>query len=183
MSIARAHRASSPPPSLCRACSCWPRRPPPPPARSVIRPRPRCSTRTVLHPDVAAAALSARSSACWPARSARILAARAAAGAAPPAGASAVQGVDVSSFQHGPSVGINWSQVAGAGYKFAFVKAAEGNYYLNNVRRSRPGPGQRRGSVRRAVRLRASRMSPAAHCRPTMPSTTPPSRRARSRCR
>src|SRR5580704_10901810 len=65
-------------------------------------------------------------------RSARILAARAAAGAAPPAGASAVQGVDVSSFQHGPSVGINWSQVAGAGYKFAFVKAAEGNYYLNN---------------------------------------------------
>jgi GH25 family lysozyme M1 (1,4-beta-N-acetylmuramidase) len=65
-------------------------------------------------------------------RSARILAARAAAGAAPPAGASAVQGVDVSSVQHGPSVGINWSQVAGAGYKFAFVKAAEGNYYLNS---------------------------------------------------
>ena len=37
----------------------------------------------------------------------------------------------MSSAQHSATVGINWSQVAGAGYKFAFVKAAEGNYYLN----------------------------------------------------
>ena len=66
-------------------------------------------------------------------RAARILAARSAAGAAPPAGASAVQGVDVSSLQHGPSVGINWTQVAqpSTGVKFAFVKAVEGNYYQN----------------------------------------------------
>jgi GH25 family lysozyme M1 (1,4-beta-N-acetylmuramidase) len=53
-----------------------------------------------------------------------------AAAAAPPAGAAAVQGVDVASYQHqnGP---ISWPQVATAGYTFAFVKAAEGNYYRN----------------------------------------------------
>jgi GH25 family lysozyme M1 (1,4-beta-N-acetylmuramidase) len=61
----------------------------------------------------------------------RAMASRAAAGAAPPSGASAVQGVDVSSFQHSPTVGITWPAVASAGYKFAFVKAAEGNYYTN----------------------------------------------------
>lgn len=48
-----------------------------------------------------------------------------------PAGASAVQGVDVASFQHSATVGIDWPSVASAGCKFAFVKAAEGNYYLN----------------------------------------------------
>ena len=61
----------------------------------------------------------------------RSLTARAAAGDAPPAGASAIQGVDVSSAQHSATVGINWSEVAGAGYTFAFVKTVEGNYYRN----------------------------------------------------
>jgi GH25 family lysozyme M1 (1,4-beta-N-acetylmuramidase) len=47
-----------------------------------------------------------------------------------PSVASTVEGIDVASFQHanGP---INWSQVAQAGYKFAFIKATEGSYYVN----------------------------------------------------
>jgi GH25 family lysozyme M1 (1,4-beta-N-acetylmuramidase) len=88
------------------------------------------AARTVQHPDVAQPH-SAKVQQLLDSPAARALAARAAAGAAPPAGASTVQGVDVSSAQHGPSVGINWPQVKGAGYEFAFVKAAEGNYYLN----------------------------------------------------
>jgi GH25 family lysozyme M1 (1,4-beta-N-acetylmuramidase) len=82
------------------------------------------------HPDVAQPH-SAQLQQLLTSPAARTLAARAAAGDAPPAGASAIQGVDVSSAQHSATVGINWSQVAGAGYKFAFIKAAEGNYYLN----------------------------------------------------
>lgn len=88
------------------------------------------ATPVAQHPDVAAAH-GPQIQRMLASRSAGILAARAAAGAAPPAGASAVQGVDVSSAQHGPSVGINWPEVKGDGYEFAFVKAAEGNYYLN----------------------------------------------------
>jgi len=59
------------------------------------------------------------------------MASRAAAGDTPPAGASDVQGVDVSSFQHSATAGITWPTVASAGFRFAFVKAVEGNYYLN----------------------------------------------------
>jgi GH25 family lysozyme M1 (1,4-beta-N-acetylmuramidase) len=44
--------------------------------------------------------------------------------------AGAWQGVDVASFQEQPTT-INWSQVAGAGIKFAAVKATEGDYYTN----------------------------------------------------
>jgi GH25 family lysozyme M1 (1,4-beta-N-acetylmuramidase) len=40
-------------------------------------------------------------------------------------------GVDVASFQHPNGAGINWAQVAGAGYRFAAVKATEGTYYKN----------------------------------------------------
>jgi GH25 family lysozyme M1 (1,4-beta-N-acetylmuramidase) len=58
------------------------------------------------------------------------------------AGASATsatlpQGVDVASFQHPKSTQypnghpIDWTQVAGAGNKFAFIKATEGDYYVN----------------------------------------------------
>lgn len=47
-----------------------------------------------------------------------------------PASASA-RGVDVASYQHPRGAVINWGQVARAGYKFAFVKASEGNYYAN----------------------------------------------------
>jgi GH25 family lysozyme M1 (1,4-beta-N-acetylmuramidase) len=40
-------------------------------------------------------------------------------------------GVDVSSQQHSGGTAIDWGTVAGAGYKFAFVKATEGSYYVN----------------------------------------------------
>jgi GH25 family lysozyme M1 (1,4-beta-N-acetylmuramidase) len=40
------------------------------------------------------------------------------------------QGIDVASFQEQPTA-INWSQVAGAGIKFAAIKATEGDYYTN----------------------------------------------------
>jgi GH25 family lysozyme M1 (1,4-beta-N-acetylmuramidase) len=48
-----------------------------------------------------------------------------------PAAASNVQGIDVSSAQHPDGAAINWSDVAKAGYKFAFIKATEGSYYVN----------------------------------------------------
>jgi GH25 family lysozyme M1 (1,4-beta-N-acetylmuramidase) len=47
------------------------------------------------------------------------------------------QGVDVAAFQHRKSsqypngAPIDWTQVAGAGYKFAAIKATEGTYYTN----------------------------------------------------
>jgi GH25 family lysozyme M1 (1,4-beta-N-acetylmuramidase) len=47
------------------------------------------------------------------------------------AAASNVQGIDVSSAQHTNGAAIDWSDVAGAGYKFAFIKASEGSYYVN----------------------------------------------------
>ncbi len=54
---------------------------------------------------------------------------RAAAAAA--AGGTAVHGVDVAAFQHPNGTPINWATVASAGYKFAAIKATEGNYYIN----------------------------------------------------
>jgi GH25 family lysozyme M1 (1,4-beta-N-acetylmuramidase) len=48
----------------------------------------------------------------------------------PPADAGAL-GVDVADYQHPNGAAIDWPQVAAAGYKFAFVKAAEGDYYAN----------------------------------------------------
>ncbi len=48
------------------------------------------------------------------------------------AAASALpRGIDVASFQHPNGAAIDWTQVAGAGYRFAAVKATEGNYYSN----------------------------------------------------
>jgi hypothetical protein len=47
-----------------------------------------------------------------------------------PAGAGA-RAVDVASHQHPRGAVINWGQVAKAGYRFAFIKASEGNYYAN----------------------------------------------------
>jgi GH25 family lysozyme M1 (1,4-beta-N-acetylmuramidase) len=47
------------------------------------------------------------------------------------AAASTVQGIDVASFQHPGGANITWSSVAAAGYKFAFIKASEGSYYVN----------------------------------------------------
>jgi GH25 family lysozyme M1 (1,4-beta-N-acetylmuramidase) len=52
------------------------------------------------------------------------------------------QGVDVASFQHPKSTQypngapIDWTQVAGAGYRFVAVKATEGDYYANPFRTS-----------------------------------------------
>ena len=42
-----------------------------------------------------------------------------------------MHGIDVAAFQHPNGVRINWPAVAAAGYKFAAVKATEGNYYVN----------------------------------------------------
>jgi GH25 family lysozyme M1 (1,4-beta-N-acetylmuramidase) len=54
---------------------------------------------------------------------------QAAAASALPSGA--VRGIDVASWEHPQGALINWSQVSRAGYKFAFIKASEGNYYAN----------------------------------------------------
>jgi GH25 family lysozyme M1 (1,4-beta-N-acetylmuramidase) len=48
----------------------------------------------------------------------------------PPADAGAL-GVDVADHQHPGGAAIDWPQVAAAGYKFAFIKATEGDYYAN----------------------------------------------------
>jgi GH25 family lysozyme M1 (1,4-beta-N-acetylmuramidase) len=48
-----------------------------------------------------------------------------------PAAAQWPQGIDVSSQNHPGGAAIGWNQVAGAGYRFAYVKATEGNYYNN----------------------------------------------------
>jgi GH25 family lysozyme M1 (1,4-beta-N-acetylmuramidase) len=42
-----------------------------------------------------------------------------------------VPGIDVAGFQHANGRDIGWSQVAGAGYRFAAVKGTEGDYYVN----------------------------------------------------
>ena len=42
-----------------------------------------------------------------------------------------MHGIDVAAFQHPNGAPINWAAVAAAGYKFAAVKATEGNYYVN----------------------------------------------------
>ncbi len=55
--------------------------------------------------------------------------ARAAAVAA--AGPHALAGLDVAGFQHPGGAAIGWGAVAAAGYKFAAVKATEGDYYVN----------------------------------------------------
>jgi GH25 family lysozyme M1 (1,4-beta-N-acetylmuramidase) len=47
-----------------------------------------------------------------------------------PASAGA-RAVDVASYQHPHGSIINWAQVARAGYRFAFIKVSEGNYYAN----------------------------------------------------
>ena len=57
------------------------------------------------------------------------------AGKVPSVGAASttglVKGIDVSSHQHDGGAAIGWAQVAAAGYKFAFIKATEGSYYVN----------------------------------------------------
>src|ERR1700735_4842765 len=50
--------------------------------------------------------------------------------------ASTVEGIDVASLQHPDAAAINWSRVAQAQYKFAFIKVSEGSYYANPYYRS-----------------------------------------------
>jgi GH25 family lysozyme M1 (1,4-beta-N-acetylmuramidase) len=45
--------------------------------------------------------------------------------------AAEVQGIDIASHQHPNNAAINWSQVAGAGFRFAGIKSTEGDYYQN----------------------------------------------------
>ena len=51
--------------------------------------------------------------------------------AGPLTSAGPARGIDVSSYQHPGGAGITWSSVARAGYRFAFIKATEGGYYVN----------------------------------------------------
>ncbi|HEV7689160.1 MAG TPA: GH25 family lysozyme, partial [Acidimicrobiia bacterium] len=64
-------------------------------------------------------------------RAALLAALTIAGGAASAAGASAITGPDVASYQHPNGAPINWGQVAASGQKFAFVKASEGTGYTN----------------------------------------------------
>lgn len=50
---------------------------------------------------------------------------------APRAVAADVGGIDVASHQHPGGAAIDWARVAGAGYRFAGIKASEGDYYTN----------------------------------------------------
>jgi len=62
----------------------------------------------------------------------RMLARGTAAGPDRPASAAAqTLGVDVSSRQHPNGAPVDWTQVAAAGYTFAFIKVSEGDYYVN----------------------------------------------------
>jgi GH25 family lysozyme M1 (1,4-beta-N-acetylmuramidase) len=56
--------------------------------------------------------------------------ARPLAGTGEPSG-TVPRGVDVAAAQHPGGAGIDWPQVAAAGYSFAAVKATEGTYYAN----------------------------------------------------
>jgi GH25 family lysozyme M1 (1,4-beta-N-acetylmuramidase) len=49
----------------------------------------------------------------------------------PPSADSGALGIDVADYQHPHGAAINWQLVAAAGYKFAFIKATEGDYYVN----------------------------------------------------
>jgi uncharacterized protein with LGFP repeats len=64
-------------------------------------------------------------------RAALLAALTIAGGAASAAGASAITGPDVASYQHPNGAPINWGQVAASGQTFAFVKASEGTGYTN----------------------------------------------------
>lgn len=56
-------------------------------------------------------------------------------------------GVDVADYQHPGGAAIDWPQVAAAGYKFAFIKATEGDYYVNTASTSPSQPGYARESA------------------------------------
>ena len=68
--------------------------------------------------------------------------------------ASTVEGIDVASFQHPKGAAINWTQVAQAAYKFAFIKVSEGSYYTNPYYAGGRQRRRERRAARRAVRVR-----------------------------
>jgi len=72
--------------------------------------------------------------------------ARASASIGPPP-AAAARGIDVPSFQHPGGVRIVWSSVARAGYRFAFIKATEGSYYVNPYLRADVAAAELRGPL------------------------------------
>ncbi|WP_300611519.1 GH25 family lysozyme, partial [Trebonia sp.] len=45
--------------------------------------------------------------------------------------ATTVPGIDVAAYQHPDGAPINWAGVYAAGYRFAAIKATEGDYYVN----------------------------------------------------
>jgi GH25 family lysozyme M1 (1,4-beta-N-acetylmuramidase) len=45
--------------------------------------------------------------------------------------AGGTRGIDVADYQHRHGAVIDWARVARAGYKFAFIKVSEGDYYVN----------------------------------------------------
>lgn len=49
----------------------------------------------------------------------------------PVAAVAPAHGIDESSFQHPAGATISWPSVVRAGYRFAFIKATEGTYYVN----------------------------------------------------
>jgi hypothetical protein len=49
----------------------------------------------------------------------------------PPPAEAGARGVDVADYQHPHGAAIAWPRVAAAGFKFAFIKATEGDYYPN----------------------------------------------------
>ncbi len=59
--------------------------------------------------------------------------------------AQMTQGIDVSDHQHVDGATINWPLVAAAGYKFAFIKATEGSYYVNPYYASDSAAARRAG--------------------------------------
>ena len=72
-----------------------------------------------------------------------------------------VKGIDVSSGQHPGGAAIDWPQVAAAGYKFAFVKAAEGSYYVNPYYARDAAAARRAGMMVAAYHFAIPNNSPA----------------------
>ncbi|HET7530666.1 MAG TPA: GH25 family lysozyme [Mycobacteriales bacterium] len=82
--------------------------------------------------------------------SAGVLATPVVAGASGASAAGAIDGPDVSSYQHPYGAAIRWSAVAAAGKEFAIVKATEGTSYTN------PWFGTDYSHIRRAGMVRGS---------------------------
>lgn len=78
------------------------------------------------------------------------------------------KGLDVASYQHPGGASINWHEVASDGYKFVFIKATEGTYYVNpyysSDRKSAEKNGLKVGAYAFAVPNRSPGVSGHAVC-------------------